>query len=177
MDAITEWSGAWICYWDDSYGPPANPAADYVFRPALEREAGGIVLSAAKPADAELERVRQEIASRAKDATCSAAGSESDYPFSPFACSVPEDAVLTPALILDRLGAHQQLKDSAEPYTPEEEEKQGIFGEDSDTLMTMFPDSLFFYAGSEKLNPIPFFWVARLSPTLVAGYIGAVVHT
>ena len=34
-----------------------------------------------------------------------------------------------------------------------------------------------FYTGSEKLNPVPCFAVAKLAPGLVGGFVGGVVHT
>ena len=36
---------------------------------------------------------------------------------------------------------------------------------------------LAFYAGSEKLNPVPLFIVSRLSADLVGGFVSAVIHT
>ena len=37
--------------------------------------------------------------------------------------------------------------------------------------------TLVFYAGSEKLNPVPFFVLGPISPGLVGGFMSALVHT
>eukprot|EP00959_Pyramimonas_sp_CCMP1952_P308662 6460147-Pyramimonas_sp.AAC.1 len=36
---------------------------------------------------------------------------------------------------------------------------------------------LVFYAGSDKLNPVPLFVLSTLAPNLVGGWISALVHT
>ena len=36
---------------------------------------------------------------------------------------------------------------------------------------------LVFYAGSEKLNPVPFFVLGPISPGLIGGFMSALVHT
>ena len=36
---------------------------------------------------------------------------------------------------------------------------------------------LVFYAGSGKLNPLPFFVLGKMAPGVVGGFISALVHT
>jgi hypothetical protein len=44
---LAQFRDNWYCYWDGSYGPPADTSANYVFKPALLQTQNGLVISEA----------------------------------------------------------------------------------------------------------------------------------
>jgi hypothetical protein len=131
-------------------------------------------------------------------------GSESEYPFTPFLyTSWAPEKPLTPQALLESIGAHSELLTSisydptlidrqlkgnsvatADAVDSAETDDDGskIFGElNSYVFEKLAGESrdgvLIFYCGSDKLNPIPLFIVCKFSPTVIGGFLSAIVHT
>jgi hypothetical protein len=185
---VTAWQTDWFCYWDGSFGLPENKGQDFVFKPDLQATEAGLVWSPACPIDdrAGAESLKDRLLAfsrelKEKSIMCSEAGSESDYHYLPFLASFPAGEELTAEALLERVGAHQEITSSVCHYEPSDEERlQKLFGDATAEIMGFLGEKgkpLIFHAGSEKLNPVPFFVVGRLADGLVGGFISAVIHT
>ena len=131
-------------------------------------------------------------------------GSESDYPFLPILIELKEGEVeLDARTVLRALGAHVELSSSVNCFEMEQLLRDLTDDDGADmtqlsglyncllSLSTSSVESsaapqvinsgvmkpLIFYCGSDLLNPIPLFIVSRLSPSLVGGFISAIIHT
>lgn len=190
---LREWRSDWFCYWTGDYGLPADLDKDFVFKPALQQGEGGLVSSplCSPASDAgEVGTTKEDLLALARKlqergALCSEAGSESDYDWLPCLFALPEGERLTAESLLQALGAHQEIRSSARAYEPEEERLQQMFGDLTEEVFQLLKEKegegeqplLMFHAGSEKLNPVPFFVLSRLADGLVGGFVSAVVHT
>lgn len=197
---LREWISDWYCYWDNSYGMPKNREQDFVFKPPLSERVDDIVFSKmANPFSSDLQgeadpvvltllRLRNEILG--DDYSQCLFGSESDYPFLPILIKF-EDAKkveLEARTVLQALGAHVQLLSSMQCYEmdqllqddDDENTDTARLSELYNSLLSLSSSSmkpLIFYCGSNLLNPVPLFIVSRLSPSLVGGFISAIIHT
>ena len=92
-----------------------------------------------------------------------------------------EHAVLTPQALLWKLGAHEELLHACretEPVSSDDvDDEPTPFGAALQAFLAAHQETAVFYTGSDQLNPVPCFAVAKVLPNLVAGFIGGVVHT
>merc|ERR1712029_26227 len=108
-------------------------------------------------------------------------GDEGDHPWMPILIPWNGPHALTQDTLLEKLGAHEQLRAKRAICTlpgywndPLEEGSRNIR-----VWLDKFPgkDSLYFHTGSDLLNPVIVFAVVRVRPHLVAGFMGGIVHT
>jgi hypothetical protein len=195
---LEEWVSDWYCYWDGSFGIPASPEINYVFKPALSLNADDFVrFNEGIPTVEAEERRAKDIISELKKCIddkrilCSCFGSESDYPYYKFLNPWDSGKALSPETFLESIGAHSELisEISFDPLTAQDQ-KDAVYNEQGSFVFGSMTSHIFekliaessempliFYSGSEKLNPVPFFIVCRFSPTIVGGFMSAVVHT
>ena len=204
---LSEWVSDWYCYWDGSYGMPQDHEKDYVFKPPLSERMDGIVFSsAADPSQSEttdsavrtLLGIQEELGDENLQCLFT---SESDYTYLPILINLADGEELNAAAVLQALGAHKQLLSSVKSFVmegllhnqedAEEKEKLSLDEDNPDddvrnlsklynclrTSSAVDMKPLIFYCGSDKLNPVPFFVVTRLSPSLVGGFISGIIHT
>jgi len=192
-DVIKEWASNWFCYWDGSFGMPADPDKNFLFKPCLEMTKSGVVRTKewdlfALNSAAEVKETLEElffVMKKLEKRECGAAiglGSEADYPWHPFA--VPwKQGKLSPQSLLAELGAHEQLrkKDAIAMLgnDPDFEEDEDSGPSISDVFLDKHKgtEALYFHTGSEAFNPVVVFAVAKMKPNLVAGFVGGIVHT
>jgi len=67
--------------------------------------------------------------------------------------------------------------DDDDELSTDDEKEYDRFEELVKSFLDGYDSKAFFCAGDRKLNPVPVFAVARVSPTLVAGFMGGVVYT
>lgn len=130
--------------------------------------------------------------------------SESDYPYLPILIYLAEGENMNAAAVLQALGAHEQLLSSVKSFEMEGllQNKEDVIEKEELSLDKIEEDNpdddtrnlskiynslrkssavdmkpLIFYCGSDKLNPVPFFVVTRLSQCLVGGFVSGIVHT
>lgn len=116
-------------------------------------------------------------------------GDESDNVWVPVAIQWSEEnGELSPKSLLKKLGAHPQLMDSilemeyedlddAYDFNEDDEYEHNTFEELVKSFLDGYDSKTYFYAGDGRVNPVPIFAVARVSPTLVAGFMGGVIYT
>ena len=87
---------------------------------------------------------------------------------------------MNPKAFLEKLGAHKELKKEGsisiqylDDYEPETQDKVGNIS----VFLERYEKFLYFYTGSELLNPVVVIAVAQMKPNLVAGFMGGIVHT
>ena len=179
--------GEWYCYWDDSYGMPADRVANYVFRPALELVEGGFWVSPSHSLEnVELSDVQPILDVCQTHATIYIGwGDEGDGMWEPLLLPWKSDTEFTPQNVLKELGAHDQVVGHVNSFGSSifrwdgdvpPEERDGPRGA-IQTCLDEYEAPLIFVAGSDKLNPVPCFAVVRVKDDLVAGFIGGVVYT
>lgn len=189
---LVDWANDWYCYWDGSYGMPADPR-NFVFKPSLEMTSSGVVrtkewdlfscnsTAAVKGTLEGLFDVVKQLEGGERGNEIGL-GDESDHPWHPFAISwTKADGELSPQSLLGKLGAHEQLQnESAITMLGDDEDDED---EDSGPGISVFLDKhtdkgpLYFYTGSGLMNPVVVFAVAKVEPGLVAGFVGGIVHT
>jgi hypothetical protein len=116
----------------------------------------------------------------AENILCGAHGSEHDYPFIPFVLPWRAEAALTPAAVLDLMGAHPVLQQHIVELDVADGPLCAPFGALADTVFAVlaaYAPPICFYAGSDQLNPLPIVWVGRVSETEVGGFLSVLVHT
>ena len=198
MSLLEEWAGntpdqPWFCYWTGSFGLPADPQTDFVFKPSLEMIAVNISdrdqcqrVIKGPLANAPLEETNSACArlcalyQKMDDITCDCMGSESEYPYYPIMLSLDANVNFSASSILTALGAHPQLLDSI--ILPKEVDEESLFGSLSKEIYDFLSGvgtqkPLVFYCGSDRLNPVPLFAVGLVTPSVIAGFISGIVHT
>lgn len=189
---LSEWSckdgHEWYCYWSNEFGPPEDPIQNYVFSPPLVQDQVVTAVNM-KPsmASTDIQNELLELQKRLceQGTTCGGnLGSESDYNYFPFLVNWDADRELTPSNFLVSLGAHQKLIESIEEisaFNSSPPDEQQPFGDASETIFRFLRrgtgQSIAFCAGKDMLNPVPLFVVGNLGPTLVGGFISALIHT
>lgn len=203
---LTEWSGVhgWYCYWDGSFGTPADPVANYVFAPPLQTGSNGVITSNAhnvqlgEGADkvaAILQGLHQQLIAASSENGCQPImcrwSSEGEYEYFPLLVALGPTVDLSAESLLIAIGAHEKLKCSIHILNVTPEMKGDVPLEDPDNDVRLFSGMtsqvfaalgrektpLVFYCGSGELNPVPFFVVGEFSPGLVGGFVSALVHT
>jgi hypothetical protein len=198
----TEWrngnQGKWYCYWDDGDRTPADGDASYVFRPPLRVATFAGAMEVVTP-DTELttdatspRHVLQCLLDlRRLHSTADAGGrgitwgDESDYQWEPFLMPWRVGEALSAEALLKALGAHREIVARiwyrhvrCEEDDEEETAPEGCrFRSSVASWLARHEAKAVFLAGSDLLNPVPCFAVARVQPGLVAGFVGGVVHT
>lgn len=112
-------------------------------------------------------------------------GDESDYCWEPFVCSWGvEDGALTPVSLLQRVGAHVRLVDGDKGDVFDEDRFGGDVVDEEDcfdgelmSYLVQFEERVGFSTGTDLLNPVVVFAVAKVAPTVVAGFVGGIIHT
>jgi len=188
-DVVQEWRENWYCYWDGSFGMPRNSETHYVFRPGLEVALCGVVRprswEPSGPAREMFKELRSLLHLRGRIASTIGWGDEGDGRWIPLL--VPwsgVDGALTTQSLLSKLGAHEEIIGACEDCGDSDDDCD----DDTDSSKDMSQDLpkawlrshgewLLFHAGSDKLNPLPCFAVAKVRPDLVAGFIGGICHT
>lgn len=181
--------GDWYCYWDDSYGMPADTKENYVFRPPLEVSKDGVVrtqewnLNDLPPRVVYMTWCRilavRRVLENSGDPSIGL-GDESNGEWLPFMVPwSPNDGELTMQTLLVRLGAHPNLRTEAYLHSLTED-----ISDDGGVWMKFLVEHqakgramVSFYTGSDKLNPVPVFAVTHVHPGLVAGFVGGIDHT
>jgi len=201
QDVVSTWQqdDAWVCYYDDN-SESSSSNDEFVFNPPLILSRCGVYRTEGddwetlcEPFHIEVVRKLISLTGRRDECAdeCIGHGDESDHVWVPVAIKWSEgNGELSPESLLQRLGAHPQLMDSNNELEfhldhDEDDDSSSSSGEkeyDSfEELVKSFLDGYdskaFFCAGDRKLNPVPVFAVARVSPTLVAGFMGGVVYT
>ena len=83
---------------------------------------------------------------------------------------------MNPKAFLEKLGAHEELKKECsikKLYEPETQDNVGNIS----IFLERYEKILYFCTGSELLNPLVVIAVAQMKPSLVAGFMGGIVHT
>ena len=110
-------------------------------------------------------------------------GDEGDGQWYPLMLPWVPDDPFTNEKLLEVLGAHPVLQQNArsrpllEEDVEPEDDPTGPFTLALAAFLAEHEETLVFHAGSDQLNPVPCFAVARVRPDLVAGFVGGVVHT
>ena len=111
--------------------------------------------------------------------------SESDYHLLPLLVPCAADLLspLTPSAVLGVLGAHAELVQCVSKCALNDiisNDDDGDFQTRIETVLLVGQEGaqvLVFECGEDKLNPMPVLCVARLSPTLIGGFLTAKVCT
>ena len=197
--------GDWFCYWSGDYGMPTDRVANYVFDPPLECAPTSLVIrprawdlraGGAAAASEVYVVLKQLVAIVALQGGASRAigwGDEGDGQWLPFMMPWNRGEDLTPEALLAALGAHpeirsrvlfrsvvdpdDQIEDEEEPLNNEWGAAQRRFRLAIVDFLAPFPNGCVFHAGSDQLNPLVCFAVAKVREGLVAGFIGGITHT
>eukprot|EP00026_Physarum_polycephalum_P013504 Phypoly_transcript_13915.p1 GENE.Phypoly_transcript_13915~~Phypoly_transcript_13915.p1 ORF type:complete len:295 (+),score=56.26 Phypoly_transcript_13915:71-955(+) len=205
IQLIAEWRYDWFQYWEEEENGSEKNEHEYdehggqkVFDPPLEVFTNAIAFTnlnldqpdldffALAKDFALLERIRKRTQNSSLGMS-----SESDYPFQPFICHYGSEE-LTEEDFMESIGANPNfvneivevdlVKESDPSLSDDEGEGKNYHEKRMGTwLQKNLPEKerLSFYTGSDKLNPVPFFFVAK-SPYgtgNVLGVISCLIHT